>query len=103
MKLPAHERMELAVLVNGSVNAREKAARLEPAQMILEIERGAGGIFSMWLFRLAGSIEHARPPRKRLGAPDYGSVSGEAKSIRWRACSCEAARLAQQRWSCGLI
>src|SRR5262245_57347444 len=71
--------------------------------MILEIERGAGGVFSMWLFRLAGSIEHARPLRKLLGAPDYGSVSGEAKSIRRRACSCEAACLAQQMWSCGSI
>src|SRR5262245_57353162 len=88
--------MQLAVLVNGPVNAREKAVCLEPAQMFLEIERGPGEFFSMWPFRLAGSIEHARPPRKLLETSDYGSVSGEAKSIR--CCACSRERLKQLAW-----
>jgi hypothetical protein len=49
-------------------NAREKAVCFEAAQMFLEIERGTGEAFSMWLFRLVGSIEHTLPLRKLPGA-----------------------------------
>ena len=43
LELPAHQRMQLAVLVDGVVDAGDQAARFELAQVILEIERRAAG------------------------------------------------------------
>ena len=43
LELPAHQRMQLAVLVDGVIDAGDQAARFEPAQMLLEIERRAAG------------------------------------------------------------
>ena len=43
LKLPAHQRVQLAVLVDGVIDAGDEAARFEPAQMFLEIERRTAG------------------------------------------------------------
>ena len=44
LELPARERMQLGVLVDRPVDAREQPARLEPRQMLLEIARRPGGL-----------------------------------------------------------
>ena len=43
LELPAHQRVQLAVLVDGAVDAGHQAARFEAAQMFLEIERRTAG------------------------------------------------------------
>ena len=43
LELPAHQRVQLAVLVDGVVDAGDQAARFELAQVVLEIERRAAG------------------------------------------------------------
>ena len=48
LELPAHQRVQLAVFVDGVIDAGDQAARFEPAQMFLEIERRTAG------HRLAG-------------------------------------------------
>lgn len=93
LKLPAHERVELAVLVNGSVNAGEKAVCFEATQMFLEIERRAGEFFSMWLFRLVGSIEHALPFRKLFRALNYDTSlarQNQSRLLRERTANLSA-------------
>src|SRR5262249_36461382 len=41
LKLPAHQRMQLGVLVDGAIDAKEEAFGFEPAQMLLKVERRA--------------------------------------------------------------
>ena len=43
LELPAHQRVQLAVLVDGVVDAGDQAARFQSAQVFLEIERRAAG------------------------------------------------------------
>ena len=56
LELPAHQRMQLGVLVDRPVDAHQQAGRLERREMRLEIACGAGV-----RFRCAGScglVEH---------------------------------------------
>jgi len=39
LELPAHQRVQLGVLVDRPVDAPEQAGRLEPCQMLLKVER----------------------------------------------------------------
>ena len=41
LELPADQGMQLAVLVDGAVDAQQQAFGFEPSQMLLEIERGS--------------------------------------------------------------
>ena len=43
LELPAHQRVQLAVFVDGVVDAGDQAARFQPAQMFLKIERRTAG------------------------------------------------------------
>jgi hypothetical protein len=56
-KLPAHQRMQLGVFVDGTVDANEQAVRLEIGQMILEIKPRA--IPQSGAMRSGGLIEHS--------------------------------------------
>ncbi len=55
-KLPAHQRMQLGIFVDGTVDANEKTVRLEIGQMILKIEPRA--IPQSGAMRSGGLIEH---------------------------------------------
>ena len=50
LELPAHQRMQLAVFVDGVIDAGDQAARFEPAQVFLEIERRTAGHRSAGFF-----------------------------------------------------
>ena len=56
LELPAHQRMQLGVLVDRPIDATEKTRRFEPRQMLLKIERRAARL----RFRAVriGLVEH---------------------------------------------
>ena len=60
LELPAHQRVQLAVLVDRPVDARHQAARIEQTQMLLKIERRPAGGGAVRIF--CRSIEHASLP-----------------------------------------
>ena len=60
LKLPAHQRVQLAILVDRPVDAGEEAPLIEQTQMLLKIERRGAGGGAMRIFRR--SIEHAPLP-----------------------------------------
>ena len=43
LELPAHQRVQFAVFVDGVIDAGDQAARFELAQVLLEIERRTAG------------------------------------------------------------
>ena len=61
LELPAHQRVQLAVLVDRAVDAGDEAALFEPAQMLLEIARRPVGRTAILLL-FPWSIEHAPLP-----------------------------------------
>ena len=63
LELPARERMQLGVLVDRPVDAREQAARLEPREVLLEIARRAGGFRAdvAVLFALSSIVQNLVP------------------------------------------
>ena len=59
LELPAHQRVQLGVLVDRPVDARHEPLRLKPRQVLLEIERGTCGVFCR--AALVGLVEHGLP------------------------------------------
>ena len=59
-ELPAHERMQLGVLVDRPVDAHEQALRLEVGEVLLEIEPRPGGLPGAGKF--SGFVEHVWQP-----------------------------------------
>src|SRR5262249_32212991 len=60
LELPAHQRMQLGVLVDWAINAHKQAPRLERSEVRLEIERRSGGARSRRPTRIGADVEHGR-------------------------------------------
>src|SRR6516162_10404100 len=60
LELPAHQRMQLGVLVDRAIDAHEQPLRLERGEVGLEIERRSGGAPSRRPVRIGADVEHGR-------------------------------------------
>ena len=64
-ELPAHQRVQLGVLVDRPVDAHQKAVGLEIGQMLLEIEPRPAGRPNAGAAQICGLIEHRAGSRFR--------------------------------------
>src|SRR5262249_13625252 len=60
LELPAHQRMQLGVLVDRAIDAHKQSLRLERGEVRLEIERRSGGARSRRPTRIGADVEHGR-------------------------------------------
>src|SRR6185437_4403286 len=89
-KLPAHQRVQLGILVDGCVDPLHEAQGIECSEMFLEIEAGAaarGGLAA----QVVGLVEHF------LGRPSWGRRPYHSVWAAWtrlRIAAANAARAA---------
>ncbi len=100
-ELPAHQRVQLGVLVDGAIDSHEEAPRLKVGEMVLKIEPRT--VLQSALTRGSGLIEHRGRGSNRLASPgpvidhfqrdDIALSNKRYKSVRARNIALAGDRL----------
>jgi hypothetical protein len=89
LELPAHQRMQLGVLIDGAIDAREQPFCLERGEMGLEIGRWSGRRLS-GSARVGAHVEHGLRPQS--GLRRQPTICGECNAMASVSGGCTTNR-----------